>query len=293
MTNANYMDTINPNGSAAKLDWLTLTSFEQYAYGTWKDLFPRESMQDAKVLQYVGKSVRMLNGSAFIGTAMQGLRAHHMLRLSGGSSHMALFDDPLSRLTPGILDGWAKATRADIQLTILWDGDAHDDMWRAFNRLQRASSGTVGWAESQNERWGKLATLYIGSRTSQQFMRLYMKPDEDNMRVRVELELKGNKAASAIRQCVRRDGQSMLDSWLLNHMQKNGDEIFTPFINALSGVQPERIVSDARDEPKTKQWLIQSVLPAFTRYIMSHDADPEVLDMFSRVIESKMRNDIG
>jgi phage replication initiation protein len=85
---------------------------------------------------------------------------------------------------------------------------------RAFVSPVHGGGEITSWARSRDvEVQGR--TLYLGSRASESYMRIYDKAAESHLSghwVRVELELKGKKAAAAVRELVK-TGPSIVAGW--------------------------------------------------------------------------------
>lgn len=266
----------------SKLDYLTMTSYEPQAWEMFKQLLDAsKSKEESTMMQYAGWKQDTGNGTLFVGSGKQGLRNHLIMSCSGIHSQEIMRSTAVQQ---GLQMGFMRSSRIDIQVTLAWEGDAHTDLWKAFNRLQRDGGVTVGWVESNSKEWGKLATLYIGSRSSGNFMRLYMKPESGEMRIRCELEMKREVAHSAGKMLL--NGQQ--DNIIMARIQRIGDSIMVPFENALSGINPERVRVAKRDT-KTEEWLLSTVLPAFIRHIESHDDNGDVAAQFTAALERHYR----
>lgn len=160
----------------ASLDYLRLASFNfNYAsimaefMGTWS-----KDWKTAKWLQYSG----WRSGELFIGAGEQKRKRHLVISCSGSASNSLaafLFND---------LDFYC--TRIDVQRTI--ERPKHVKLRRI--RKATKSMNTTIIQSPEND------TLYIGSRTSDLFTRLYEK-QLDTMFLRLEFELKGKRARAA------------------------------------------------------------------------------------------------
>lgn len=165
----------------AQLDFLRLATYQQNAYtetiARLMDGWPGE-WKDAKWLQYKGWKKETL----FLGHARQDDKEHTLMSISGAMAQEAL---------PGMRERkeWY-ATRVDIQVTIENPKTTEHNL--RVIRDSIAQENTTLYESALND------TLYVGSRTSEFYLRLYEKPlDTDYLRL--EFELKGTRAKQAWR----------------------------------------------------------------------------------------------
>lgn len=160
----------------ASLDYLRLASFDfNYAkliaefMNGWSEQWKR-----SKWLQYDGWKL----GKLFVGVGEQAKKRHMIMSISGCETHKLAewMHDELSFY----------ATRLDVQRTI--EKPKYSSLRRIRSRIQ--SKNTTLIESPDND------TLYVGSRTSNCFTRLYEKP-LDTMYLRLEFELKGKRARSS------------------------------------------------------------------------------------------------
>lgn len=112
-------------------------------------------------------------------------------------------------------------------------------------------------------------TLYIGSRESEQFIRIYDKAKEQgdftSDKIRIEIELKGSRAlqmadyisGATETEAIRRTQQ------LINSVVDFNTKVWSEIMGT------ENVgLAKAKDElPDTEKWLMQSVAPAMAKYI--------------------------
>lgn len=257
------------------IDWFTVTSFDEQFLLFWMNrMFKTATDKDrSKVLQYDGWSLpyRGMGGNVFLGTAMQEGRDNYMLRLSGYAA-----EDLKGPVFSQIRQGIAKVTRVDVQITTYCPNDW--SQWELLVRMKELGRLT-GWVESSN-RNHMSETVYVGSRTSERFTRVYIKWAGKTRLVRLEIEYKGNRANAVVRALSR---TSTTSQFLLYELQKTlkDDKLRQLFEPSLVGVKPMNIKLrvDSSAE-KTENWLIGQVLPAFTRHINDHDASGRALAAF-------------
>lgn len=160
----------------ASLDYLRLASFD-FTYSKVMAKFMGEwpgKMKPGRWLQYKGWKTESL----FIGAGEQKGKRHLIISCSGAAANdLALF-----------VKHWKKlyCTRLDVQRTI------QKSKYSSLRRIRKATGkkNTTLIQSKDND------TLYIGSRSSDCFTRLYEKPLDD-MYLRLEFELKGKRARAA------------------------------------------------------------------------------------------------
>lgn len=163
----------------AKLDYLRLCSWDYTVYLDTKSRLMLNwggKWEPSKWLQYRGWRKQ----GVFIGHGDQNGKRHMVMHASG---HMA---DRVWRSFSGIA-GWY-ATRIDVQVTI--------DPPCGYEKLSMVRDDTDEYNVTLIEGVDN-DTLYLGSRTSEIFTRLYEKPILLENFLRLEFELKGSRARQA------------------------------------------------------------------------------------------------
>jgi hypothetical protein len=163
-----------------KLDYLTCTSNDlPLVLDEW-------TTHKARVLQYIGYC--HTDQKIFEGFAMQKDKLNRLCRLS---SYRA---NELWELCAGM-----RATRLDLALDVKTDDLFPEDLHCWSLIAQRKAT----FIETHENRERKGFTLYVGSRKSERFLRVYDKSAESNLSVpnvtRFELELKGSVARHVFR----------------------------------------------------------------------------------------------
>jgi len=161
------------------LDYIRLATWDELAYtriaarliSNWET-----GWEHGQWLQYRG----WRKDALFFGTAMQQRKPHSVLNISGHLSHQML---PSLRS----LDTWY-ATRIDVQVTIETPLGSGDRL--ALIRDECDTENTTLIESQEND------TLYLGSRASEKFTRLYEKV-LDQTYLRLEFELKGQRSRQA------------------------------------------------------------------------------------------------
>lgn len=257
------------------IDWFTITSFEDSFHDFWLQKFREVAGQDAgeerKVLQYAGHVFDIVGGTGFIGTAIQKGVVHHMLRLSGYAAE-EYKDYVLSQQRQGFIT----CTRVDVQVTVPMP--AEWSQWDLLVRL-REKGRITGWVESKSFGTG-FQTVYVGARASERFTRVYVKKTGETLLLRYETEYKGRRARAVLKSLSTDGGAGR---FLAHELQTTtaDDALSLVFEPALAGVAPLNIrLKVDTDNEKTAGWLLQQVLPAFTRHINDHSSNGRVLAAF-------------
>lgn len=239
------------------IDYLRLATWDISAYVQMMpflmELWPKD-WKRGKWLQYTGWRKEGL----FIGRGEQGRKAHTILNISGALSqtwHVSLLS----------LDGWY-CTRIDLQRTIV-STLAEDE--KLSQVRDDCTTGKTTLIESEEN-----DTLYLGSRTSDLFTRLYEKVLEGTF-LRLEFELKGFRARSC---------------WEALCAGEEADKIFVFYLER--SALPERVKSDyaregdiatdlamrleiEKDAQKALKWII-SLDKSMMKNMASHDIGEQV-----------------
>ncbi len=160
----------------ASLDYLRLASYD-FFYSRVIAKFMREwpgKLKPGRWLQYKGWKTESL----FVGIGQQEGKQHLIISCSGPPANdLAIF-----------VHNWKGlyCTRLDVQRTI--EKPKHSSL-RRIRKATKTDNCTLIESKEND-------TLYVGSRTSDLFTRLYEKP-LDEMYLRLEFELKGVRARSA------------------------------------------------------------------------------------------------
>jgi hypothetical protein len=251
------LDTLCP-------DYLTLTSYDtQLLEAHARYIISRipEHMPTAKNrMQYAG----LVCDGVFYGVGRQHQGLHAILQVPGYRSwHAAL----AAQLEP---EG-VRCSRFDLQITI--DAALVPSMERLFDVLN--SADTTEWNHTgprpklQHIRNSDgYDTLYIGTRTSELFRRIYVKPIEGKDYVRFEVEVKGNLARALWERGDVSDRAAQADIFrhqfhaLPRHVQSE----LHPFLARVEQGTGEFVpVNRSTDEEKAIEWFASGVVPALDK----------------------------
>ena len=127
-------------------------------------------------------------------------------------------------------------------------------------------------------------TLYVGSRTSDLFLRIYDKGQErklDHDWKRVELETKGKRAMFFVHLLVSQGQEAVGNTArkVIKGMADFPDETFQQII----GDMPMTIAKGENRDKDTKTWLLTSVAPAMGRYIQK-SGDTKLTEQFLAIV---------
>lgn len=195
-----------------------------------------------------------------------------------------------------IRDGGGKVTRIDLAL------DVRDSGLKLAHMQESFENGEVVSNSRKITPMGRIrdsqGTLYIGSRTSEAFMRIYDKAYEQ-LRIgedwlRIELELKGSKARKAHDALLSGKWGELIPSLIRGFCDW---PYYEAWLNIFT-VEPSIMVTDKRTGSDTRKWLMEQVAPALARYAVEQDT--ETLQQFNdevislvRKFERKMRGGIS
>lgn len=270
-------------------DWLNLTSFSESDFEHFDVYFNEVAalfepeQRNQSIRGYKGRILLPLDGgSVFLGAAVQNGKPHFLLSIAGYLADAALLYD----------FGSAKCSRIDLQLTFpkpenysarLLKDELKESVAEAGNQEVRK----VSLVENDGD-----DTIYIGSRKSERFTRLYVKELDDGKYLRYEIELKGRIARSAYNK-VLADPTSKaailrfewekhkgITNHAWNELGRNLAE------SEAMEVNPGRPVST--NETRLR-WYLNQVFPALDRDLNDHDIGPLLADYLKNLL--KMQQD--
>lgn len=241
-----------------------------------------EKKRMARIENYSGW---LRESGAFVGSGEQQGEPHHLARISGAIS------DEFVRINSGVESAGvdrlhaARCTRLDLQVTF-----AISDVWGA-----REVSGiwqNNGLNALLREGGKGLDTVYIGSKASNFFWRVYVKEDSfANRYLRWELQLnKGdNHSVNAYAAVVAGESMSAVMSAYAPKQDRlwTGDESFDKevykFVTTLEGEysKPRRVLASSY-----YKWLIDQVLPSLLNRTNDHTLEPKIRQWLELVVES-------
>lgn len=242
-------------------DWLTLTSYSRSDFAPALSLLPDCTIA-AGIRRYRGLSD--YSRSVFFGSGSQGGLDHFLLRVSGSLANSVVPSLPLSVLS---------CTRCDVQVTLpsaaVGLSSAAD--WRLLLQgLQYVSDSLGSRSVSLSLIASESHTLYIGSRSSERFARIYEKlADDGSLWIRFEVELKGDYSRSCwMAFC---DGSISLGSVLVSFFSRFAScppvEFLLDYLADSASPSPSRRVGSGG----SLDWLRYQVRPGLWRLFHDHE----------------------
>jgi hypothetical protein len=265
----------------ALADYMTLTSWSEEFFTAQTAVMAYLGTCDPtphQVAQYLGGQWANELGSVFVGDAIIKGRTHYIMQVSG---ELASDDEIWRIVAPYVKSGAAETTRLDVQMTILEPANwSQSD----FFNDREARGKTVGWAQSNTNSGQCLRTVYVGARTSGLFLRLYEKLASDTRLLRCEFEVKRPYAPKWGRQIFAGDVtlSQILRLYIENTKHDGLKSMYTPH---MFGIFAAPKLQTIKEDNKTELWLLDQVLPTFTRIINEHGNSGEVARAFYEAIE--------
>jgi hypothetical protein len=243
------------------VDWLSLTTFETKQADAIRYLFWDDNYTDTKRMQYKGVDL----GNIFLGAATQNGKPHYLFQASGERADEAFTQ---YKRNFGPYD-W-NVTRIDLQVTIPvpphYDSrQFYDDMtaWDGHGKPRKAAIVQSG---------DGLDTVYIGSRQSDRFTRVYVKPLDSGLRaLRFEVEYKGDHAHRVANDCREFDAISGILGYEINSLPKQENNVLRAFLRVLGTPAFRPTIRAVASENSSLDWLRQQVTPTLERLSNSHE----------------------
>jgi len=249
-------------------DYVTFTSWRKDGFSHFEDTcwLPSESEPESR-MNYKGKRYATM----FLGDGVQNGHWHRCLMVSGSAA------DEVLPLVLDVEEHWTN-TRLDLQVTCDWP---NNDLFGLASELVR-----VHGVEKVNFRSSASGqTVYLGSRSSDKFARIYNK---SHRLVRFEVQYKKNYSDGMARQMINMgdDGRKeYMRAWLRWELTfANSPTLDRVFGAALAGNSTEPVRMVNREESDRERWIRKVVVPCLEKYTNSHDADPNLIDHIVKVL---------
>jgi hypothetical protein len=258
------------------IDWLQVTSFSGHLYDRGVEYWKRSAadVQDgAKVLQYVGSRASFNDGTFFVGSALMGHRPNNMVVVSSSLADVLFME--FTRHMNQI-----NIPRLDVQITVKKPHWYH----QKATQIELDEAGKLSGMAMSHSNGIELRTLYIGSKESDQFARVYEKLTHDNEKlIRLECVVKDKRAWSLARM-IRNDKDnrtSILAGYLLKRVfGAKSKSVITLFERKLRGYTDKthtaRIERVTNSTDRTIDWLMSSCVPSIGRVLNDHDSDRKI-----------------
>jgi hypothetical protein len=257
------------------VDWLTLTTYEASIYAAWRETICSTckmiTAKSQKRMQYSGEG----GEGFFYGVGRQSGKPHYMVQVSGAEA-----DAFMKSVLPFFDLELISCSRIDVQFTLAREGyeEKLSDVGRTLRALVKSGTGRRGQAPEivcyDGDR-PYTDTLYVGTRRSDRFLRVYDKWIDEQPFIRMEAEYKGNLASAAFRRYVK--GETELERILKAAPPPIAYnlELFDRFARAIGDVEsePSYFLIRERDDERTLEWLDDAVFPALQRLALDGHRD--------------------
>ena len=249
------------------LDYLRLATWDtaKYAFLLGK-LYRNDSFQPAKWLQYRGK--RSVDGRIFHGMGSQGRgeneRRHAIVEFSGSESH-----------------AWRKecrswesfyATRLDVQVTIE-EPPEHLAM-ALYEKVHRKTKNIIISPT--------VCTVYLGSRRSDLFTRIYEKDVNNRRYLRCEFELKGKYSRNAWRSYCE-GATTVAQIFVTCHQRAKIPSPWREWFTVEGDAYPTLLQGEQSVDLRAKLAYLHDTETALERMFMAHETRGAVIGMIERL----------
>lgn len=253
------------NLNVPQVDWLTFTSWDEGVYIGWKQWqrLQKGEIRAGRIPRYEGAWL----GSIFVGEGIQCESKHALVRVSGEDSHRAF-----SEL---VECGEFKCTRLDVQITT--ELPAGYSARQLVDDLRAGQSGEYRRSVRMIENDDGTDTVYIGSRDSDRFARLYVKVIDGEKYLRFEVEHKSSWAEIVSKTYIEQKDclASVLMDFLTSIGVDDSQGVLRGLEKILDAVKAGLLLpSVIRDDDKTMGWIMNQVTPAIIRLLADHDKGP-------------------
>lgn len=249
---------------ALTIDWLTVT----FPY-------PKDNFFPHKLAPEDGRpkkqsSARPYTEAVRVGDATIHWHPEHpefrvMVRLDGE----ALRNMRLRGVTDNVIFDWiegneGRVTRIDLALDLFDSGGHVLDIFHAWKCNQVATTArTVTIFSREGVTEDKGATVYIGSRSSEKYTRIYDKGKEQNTDldwIRIEIELKGDRAVLAVNDIKKHGKENAIMTYVRDVIEWSDVEWF----EQIWGDEYELFELERVGRPETnhERWIREVCLPA-------------------------------
>jgi len=205
-----------------------------------------------------------------------------------GRSLAALNDGGIAavKMLSWALDQNAKPTRLDLAIDVL-DTEIDIESLAAAPRVKNAPGSARKWSVVRGHDKG--CTVYVGSRKSDKFLRIYDKAAEQGIEgrswTRFELELKGDAARAAAKQMwlLSDEERPQFIKGLIRALFNPDDELFQSIMDAPAAA----LVTEKDTRDGTLEWLMNTVSKTLAN-TMVRRADLDVWNDFVRMVHQQM-----
>jgi hypothetical protein len=245
-------------------DYLRITTFAEDLFTNLTGLFlmfnQHADLRQMKLMQYHGK--KGVDGM-FVGQEYteQGAFKHGLYQVSGRVAHTAM-EIIRTKPTSGL-----KATRVDLQITVLHSSARamFDAVWANRATLKGKQGNKLRYKTIEGD--DGLNTIYVGSRVSEVFRRIYVKEIDGELYIRFECELKGKRADEVLQSDMTQEVLNFAFREAFNFLVSSGlPEHYTTLSRMVGrgiGYEVDGTVRDIVNE----KWIRTVILPYLKRAI--------------------------
>ncbi len=272
---------------APALDWITLTTFSGGDNAHYRNILQDASKADQTRELRIPRYLGIIADGVYLAMGEQNKKRHYMLQLRGAAA------ERYKGGVRGLSD--SRCTRVDCQITIeIVDGwsarDFHDKIKRrAWPGTKRNHRRKVNLIENEG-----FDTVYIGSKSSEKRLCIYVKEGEDGKRyLRFEVRYKKDKADVTF--------GKMLQGEITPNDIVGYELSLLPKYNHHTWLKIAQVVEDYKegvavgrtvvDKSTTYLWFQKSVVPSLRRLINDHDYGPSVAVELESILRGWMLND--
>lgn len=271
---------------SVECDYMTLTSYDKRTRlrleNQLEQIIKGRPRKSARRMQYEGWS----SEGVFSGVAVQRGVLHYMAVASGIEAAYLL-----SRMQA--LAGWEQASCTRIDLQFTRPRFRSDDALSTLGKLIREELQRNVKEDNKRPKVQIIdkegiydETVYIGSRKSDRYMRIYDKPQAEELYIRIETEFKGQLAEMVFRSCLSNDRaprefmkREIRDIW------QAGSIIETLWYELVSErAMKAKVLKDHTDDTSRLLWLEETLMP-LVRKLGLGKYRSEALFILQRAIE--------
>lgn len=266
------------------LDYLTLTTFHNPAAQAIADWIAAQAKREEikqKRMQYEGTTFICEEGTCFVGVAEQSDgRWHALIQCSGMWA-----DSVFAFAQRYIVRKMVRCTRIDVQVTIPHFQRHNQNHMEALAYMLRSQvDRPVSYHESfSGPASSKLSTVYVGSRKSDRFVRIYEKMGlGEDVFLRFEVEYKSPRA-QVVAENLGADADR--PGILLYEIDRISADVLYDFRQRVDGAEAWNPIV-VKPEPATAKWLRTQVAPALDRFLNDHnetETEP-IRTLFTRIL---------